>query len=102
MLILIMLRERTHRFSELGRRIGGVSEKMLAQSLQVLEADGFVLRTVIPTVPPRVEYSLTTLGLEIVPYVEALTRWVEENVAAVMRVRKRKERNGKRQAKDAA
>ena len=75
---------------------------MLAQSLQVLEADGFVQRTVIPTVPPKVEYSLTAMGEEVAPHVEALTRWVEEHVGAVMQVRKRKERNGKRVAKVAA
>ncbi len=61
-LILILLLEGTHRFSELARGIGGVSEKMLAQSLQALEADGFVVRKVYPTVPPKVEYSLTPLG----------------------------------------
>ena len=58
-LILVMLLEKTHRFSELARRIGGVSERMLAHSLHALEADGFVLRVVFPTKPPKVEYSLT-------------------------------------------
>ncbi len=88
-LILIVLLERTHRFSELARRIGGVSEKMLAQSLQALESDGFVLRTVYPTVPPKVEYSLTKLGREIAPHVQALTSWVEDNVSTVMAIREK-------------
>ena len=64
-LILVMLLEKTHRFSELARRIGGVSERMLAHSLHALEADGFVLRVVYPTKPPKVEYSLTPLGCEL-------------------------------------
>ena len=83
-MILVMLLERTHRFSELVRRIGGVSERMLAHSLHTLEADGFVLRVVYPTKPPKVEYSLTPLGSEAAAHVEALTRWVEENVSRVV------------------
>ena len=90
MLILIVLLERTHRFSELVRRIGGVSEKMLAQSLQSLEADGFVLRRVYPTVPPKVEYSLTALGREIAPHVQTLTHWVEENVGTILQLREKR------------
>ncbi len=85
----MVLLERTHRFSELARRIGGVSEKMLAQSLQALERDGLVLRTVYPTVPPKVEYSLTKLGLEGATRMQALTSWVEANVATVLAVRER-------------
>ena len=61
-LILVALREGTHRFSDLRRKIGGVSEKMLAQSLQALEQDGFLNRIAYPVVPPHVEYSLTPLG----------------------------------------
>src|SRR5882724_11696222 len=63
-LILDALRERPYRFNELRRRIGGVSEKMLAQTLQTLERDGFVLRRAFPVIPPHVEYSLTGLGAE--------------------------------------
>ncbi len=83
-LILILLLKRTHRFSELARAIGGVSEKMLAQSLQALEADGFVVRTVYPTVPPKVEYSLTKLGISGAQHVNSLTDWVEQSVSAVL------------------
>jgi DNA-binding HxlR family transcriptional regulator len=86
-LVLIVLRERTHRFSELARRIDGVSEKMLAQSLKALEADGFVIRTVYPTIPPMVEYSLTKLGTEVAGHVYALTNWVEANVSHVLSCR---------------
>ena len=84
-----MLLERTHRFSELARRIGGVSEKMLAQSLQSLEADGFVLRAVYPTVPPKVEYSLTELGRGVAPHIQALTGWVEDNISIIMKIREK-------------
>lgn len=87
-LILVMLLEKTHRFSELARRIGGVSERMLAHSLQALEADGFVLRVVYPTKPPKVEYSLTPLGCELAAHVQALTQWVENNVSRVLDYRK--------------
>ncbi len=86
-LILVILLERTHRFSELARRIGGVSEKMLSQSLQALEADGFVLRTVYPTIPPKVDYRLTDLGVELANRMHALTSWIEENVATILATR---------------
>ncbi len=61
-LVLVALLEGTHRFSELRRKVAGVSEKMLAQTLQALEEDGFVLREVYPVIPPRVDYSLTPMG----------------------------------------
>ena len=61
LLILMVLAEDTHRFAELRRRIGGVSERMLAQTLQWLEGDGLVLRVALDVVPPHVEYSLTPL-----------------------------------------
>jgi DNA-binding HxlR family transcriptional regulator len=82
-LILVALLDGTHRFSELRRRIGGVSERMLSQTLQWLEADGFVLRTAYPVVPPHVEYSLTPLGREISEQVRQLTDWIEENLGRI-------------------
>ncbi|RDE10658.1 winged helix-turn-helix transcriptional regulator [Pelagibacterium lacus] len=78
-LVLIALQGGTHRFSELRRRIGGVSERMLAQTLQVLEADGFVARRAYPVVPPHVEYSLTPLGEEVAEKVRVLADWIEVN-----------------------
>ena len=83
-LVLVALMEGTHRFSELRRKIGGVSEKMLAQTLQQLEKDGFVDRLSHPVVPPHVEYSLTTLGKEIGQQVEALTDWIEINLPKIL------------------
>ncbi|AFZ57495.1 helix-turn-helix transcriptional regulator [Anabaena cylindrica FACHB-243] len=87
-LILIALRQGTHRFSELRRKIGGVSEKMLAQSLQSLTEDGFVLRVSHNVVPPFVEYSLTPTGEEVAHHVAALADWIELNTLRVLDARK--------------
>ncbi|ABE10225.1 hypothetical protein EAOG_03092 [Escherichia coli R527] len=86
-LILVALREGTHRFSDLRRKIGGVSEKMLAQSLQALEQDGFLNRIAYPVVPPHVEYSLTPLGEQVSEKVAALADWIELNLPEVLAVR---------------
>ena len=83
-LILVALRQGTHRFSDLRRKMGGVSEKMLAQSLQALEHDGFVDRASYPVVPPHVEYSLTPMGQEVSEKVAALADWIEVNTPQVM------------------
>lgn len=88
-LVLILLLEGPLRFSELARAIGGVSEKMLAQSLQALERDGFLLRTVYPTIPPKVDYRLTESGKEVAACVKTLAAWVETNVSNVMAHRER-------------
>lgn len=86
-LILVALREGTHRFSDLRRKMGGVSEKMLAQSLQALEQDGFLNRIAYPVVPPHVEYSLTPLGEQVSEKVAALADWIELNLPEVLAVR---------------
>ncbi|HDW1347826.1 TPA: winged helix-turn-helix transcriptional regulator [Klebsiella michiganensis] len=83
-LILVSLRDGTHRFSDLRRKIGGVSEKMLAQSLQALEQDGFLNRVSYPVVPPHVEYNLTPLGEQVSEKVAALADWIELNLPAVL------------------
>jgi DNA-binding HxlR family transcriptional regulator len=84
LVLVLLLKENCYRFSELAYLIGGVSEKMLAQTLRALEEDGFVLRTVHATKPPKVEYSLTPMGREIGKRMRALTSYVEANVAQVM------------------
>ncbi|WP_093860836.1 helix-turn-helix domain-containing protein [Streptomyces sp. TLI_053] len=86
-LVLAALQERGYRFSELRRRVAGVSEKMLAQTLQTLERDGFVLREAHPVIPPRVDYSLTPLGEEAATFVSALAHWVENRMCAVQGAR---------------
>ncbi|WP_374708448.1 winged helix-turn-helix transcriptional regulator [Buttiauxella selenatireducens] len=83
-LILVALQGGTHRFSDLRRKMGGVSEKMLAQTLQWLEADGFVNRKSYPVVPPHVEYSLTPMGYEVSEKVAELADWIEGNLPKVM------------------
>lgn len=87
-LVLIVLLEGTHRFSQLRRKIGGVSEKMLTQTLQQLELDGFILRVSYPVVPPHTEYSLTALGISVGRQVEALTDWIEENIGQILQAQK--------------
>jgi DNA-binding HxlR family transcriptional regulator len=86
-LVLIVLQDGTHRFSALRRRIGGVSERMLAQTLRLLEEDGFVRRTAHPVVPPHVDYDLTPLGREVAEKVHALAACIEDNLNAVLRSR---------------
>lgn len=87
-LILILLLENTFRFSEIRNKIGGISEKMLAQTLQCLEKDGFILRKSYPVIPPKVEYSLTPLGKDVAIKVEVLKTWVEKNLPKVLAARK--------------
>jgi DNA-binding HxlR family transcriptional regulator len=86
-LVLIALLGRSYRFSELRRKVGGVSEKMLAQTLQALERDGFVHRDAKPVIPPRVDYSLTPMGHEVAGQVWVLTRWVESRLDDVFEAR---------------
>lgn len=83
-LILISLRDGTHRFSDLRRKIGGISEKMLAQSLQALEQDGFINRVSYPVLPPHVEYTLTASGEQISEKVAMLADWIEINLPDIL------------------
>jgi DNA-binding HxlR family transcriptional regulator len=77
----------TARFTQLRKRLDGVSEKMLTQTLRALERDGLVLRTVHPTVPVRVEYELTALGQTLREPLKALTEWSTEHTADVLAAR---------------
>ena len=86
-LVLVALREGMHRFSDLRRKINGISEKMLAQTLRGLEEDGFILRVSRPVVPPHVEYSLTPMGEEISTRVEELADWIEVNLPRILKAR---------------
>lgn len=83
-LVLRCLSEGVLRFSELRSRIEGVSEKMLAQTLRVLEHDGFILRTVYPEVPPRVEYQLTILGGQAAEKLNYLISWIERSLPDIL------------------
>ena len=83
MLCLMALLDGTLRYSELRRKVNGVSEKMLSQTLQRLEGDGLVRRTAYPVIPPHVEYDLTPLGEEAATHVAALADWLELNLHQV-------------------
>lgn len=92
-LILVVLQEKTYRFSELRKRIDGVSEKMLSQTLKILESDGFVLKKDYKEIPPRVEYSLTSLGKEVAHHIHTLTTWVEKNAGKILGQQKKTAKN---------
>lgn len=83
-LILLVLEVRIHRFSELRRAIGGVSERMLAQTLQWLEHDGLLDRIAFDVVPPHVEYRLTPLGREAAEKVRGLADWIETSLPRIL------------------
>lgn len=77
------------RFNELRRLIGGISQKMLTTTLRQLERDGMVIRTVYPTIPPRVDYELTALGRGLLVPVRSLADWARDNMAAIDAARHR-------------
>lgn len=86
-LIFAVLEEQPTRYNELQRRIEGISQKMLTQTLRLLEAKGIVERKVTPTVPPAVEYSLSPLGETLIPVMVALRRWAEQHLEEVEQAR---------------
>jgi len=77
------------RFNKLRTSVGGISQKMLTTTLRGLERDGFVTRTVFPTIPPRVDYELTDLGRELLEPVNALGEWARINTERVKAARMR-------------
>jgi DNA-binding HxlR family transcriptional regulator len=77
----------TRRFSDLRRTIDGISQRMLTVTLRGLERDGLVIRTVHPTVPPRVDYALTPLGRTLLDTVCALIDWADEHVPDIHQAR---------------
>jgi DNA-binding HxlR family transcriptional regulator len=79
-LVMSALMDGPQRYSELGRTITGVSQKMLTQTLRTAQRDGFVERTVTPSVPVRVDYQLTALGKDLAPVVNAIKVWAEANM----------------------
>ncbi|MCP3804569.1 helix-turn-helix transcriptional regulator [Allokutzneria sp. A3M-2-11 16] len=83
-LAMMALTEGTFRFNALRRRVDGISEKMLSQTLQALERDGFVHREAQPVIPPKVEYSLTPLGEQTAEKLVALVLFVEERLPEIM------------------
>lgn len=84
-LVLGLLESETKRFSALQREIGGISQKMLTQTLRGLERDGLIARTIYPTVPPKVEYTITPLGKTLVGLLAALRVWSETHIEEVQK-----------------
>ncbi|MFE5854632.1 winged helix-turn-helix transcriptional regulator [Streptomyces sp. NPDC056500] len=85
--VLKELADGPRRYGELARSIAGASQKMLTESLRRLERDGLLTRTLVPGVPARVDYALTPLGLSLLPVLDELGRWAEENTAHMDRAR---------------
>jgi DNA-binding HxlR family transcriptional regulator len=88
-LVLGLLDVGVMRFNELRRAIGGVTQKMLAQTLRILERDGLVTRTVIPGAPVAVEYALTPLGKTLAATIEGLQQWAREHIGEVADAQRR-------------
>nr|PZN82061.1 MAG: transcriptional regulator [Pseudomonadota bacterium] len=98
-LIIMLLGQGRRRFSEIKRSVDGISQKMLTVTLRGLERDGYVTRTVYPTIPPRVEYELTDLGRDLLVPLRALGEWAVANHARVAAARAAYDQ---RQSRDAA
>jgi DNA-binding HxlR family transcriptional regulator len=86
-LVILSLSRNTRRYSELHREIGGVSQKMLTQTLRNLENSGLIHREVYPVVPPMVEYSLTPLGETLVHPLKTLCNWASEHFESIRSIR---------------
>ena len=88
-LVIMTLSDGPKRFSELKRKIGGISQRMLTLTVRGLERDGLVTRTIFPTIPPRVDYELTELGRSLREPVEALGGWAFRNLPQIETARQR-------------
>src|ERR1700722_6244703 len=86
-LLVVLLTDRPRRFSDLLRSIEGISQRMLTHTLKALERDGLVLRTVYPTIPPKVEYALTDLGRTLLGPITALAGWAQPRASAIQAAR---------------
>ncbi|WP_054024605.1 winged helix-turn-helix transcriptional regulator [Bacillus sp. FJAT-28004] len=82
-LVIYALEDGIIRYGEISRRIDGISKKMLTQTLRQLERDGLVQRDITPSVPPIVEYSLTSLGESLLQPLSALKQWTRTNYSLV-------------------
>lgn len=87
-LVLVALAEQPKRYGELHQTVQGISQKMLTQSLRLLERDGLVTRTVTASVPVRVDYAITPLGRSLVPVMAAIKEWAEYHVDEVLAARR--------------
>ncbi|WP_433475364.1 winged helix-turn-helix transcriptional regulator [Spirillospora sp. CA-142024] len=87
MMVLSDLAHGARRYAEVGKALPGVSAKMLTQTLRSLERDGFVARTVTPSVPVQVEYTLTLLGERIVPLLTSMQEWANRHIGEIQAAR---------------
>lgn len=101
-LVFYELETGSKRYGELKKHIDGVTKKMLTQTLRQLERDGLVRRTVYPTVPPTVDYTLTSLGLTLIEPMRMLHRWTEAHYDSVLRARRAYDAQPKPAPADAA
>jgi DNA-binding HxlR family transcriptional regulator len=97
-LIIVLLGDGPHRFNEIKRMVGGISQRVLTLALRGLERDGLVTRTVYPTVPPKVEYELTPLGRSLWKAVEPLGEWARGHIPHIQKARDKFESKSKRPA----
>ncbi|MBY0458717.1 MAG: helix-turn-helix transcriptional regulator [Gemmataceae bacterium] len=95
-IVVFVIADQVLRYSDLQRRIPGVSKKMLTQTLRTLERDGLVARKVYAVVPPRTEYRLTKLGLEVLEPIKLLSAWADENKQSLNRIFDRRRKNATR------
>jgi len=86
-LIVLVLNDGPLRFTEIGKRVEGISQKMLTQTLRSLVRDGMLDRTAYPVIPPRVEYELTALGRQLVEPLSMLDRWARSHMDQVLEAR---------------
>jgi DNA-binding HxlR family transcriptional regulator len=93
-LIIVLLGDGTKRFNEIKRMVGGISQRMLTLTLRGLERDGLVTRTIFPTIPPRVDYELTSLGRSLWKAVEPLGAWAGAHVKHITKARAAFDKNG--------
>jgi DNA-binding HxlR family transcriptional regulator len=93
-LVVMILSAGPRRFNELKRTVDGISQRMLTLTLRSLERDGLVIRTMFPTIPPRVDYELTPLGHSLCVPVTAFGAWVSENLVEIERARTAFDRRG--------
>jgi DNA-binding HxlR family transcriptional regulator len=88
-LVVVLLGDGSLRFNELRRTINGISQRMLTLTLRGLERDGFLTRTVFPTIPPRVDYELTPLGFSLLEPAREMGMWAIQNAAVIQEARSR-------------
>ena len=88
-LVVNALKNETKRFGELKKEIDGISQKMLTKTLKGMERDGLIKRKAYPTIPPKVEYSLTDLGRTLVEMLQNIRFWAENNIEQIIKSQKK-------------